>query len=79
MTYVDRTPGEPEAEPVTRAPDKPDTEARSHQWLTPVTGMLAIAAVVVLALTGHNEAALTVGAISGTIVGGTQVTVRRRR
>ncbi|MGX1955034.1 hypothetical protein [Streptomyces sp. CB02115] len=50
-------------------------------WLTTVTGLAAIVAVVVLALAGHETAAAVAGAIGGgaSATGTIRVTVRIRR
>ncbi|AXK36499.1 hypothetical protein DVA86_31915 [Streptomyces armeniacus] len=50
-------------------------------WLTTMTGLVSIVAVVVLALTGHTEAAAAVAVIGGAVsaAGGVQVTVNIRQ
>ncbi|MGW4696284.1 hypothetical protein ACWEO1_28375 [Kitasatospora cineracea] len=55
--------------------------ARHLGWLTAVTGLVSIAAVTVLAMTGHDAAAVAVGGIGGGVSAATgiQVTVRIRR
>ncbi|MGW4983338.1 hypothetical protein [Streptomyces mirabilis] len=66
MTSIDRTPAEP------------DIHARRLGWLTAVTGLLPVAAAVILAAVGQTEAAAVV-AVTGSAVTGTQVTVNIRR
>lgn len=50
-------------------------------WLTAVTGLVSVVAVVFLVLTGHPEAATAVAVIGGaaSAAGGIQVTVNIRR
>jgi hypothetical protein len=67
LTSADRTPAEP------------GTHARVLPWLTAATGLLSVIAAVILALTGHAEAAAAVGVSGGVVAGGTQVTVNIRR
>ncbi|MFI9585729.1 hypothetical protein ACIHCQ_28650 [Streptomyces sp. NPDC052236] len=67
MTSIDRTPAEP------------STHTRVLGWLTAATGLLSVIAAVILALTGHAEAAAAVGVSGGAVAGGTQVTVNIRR
>jgi hypothetical protein len=57
------------------------TDVRLLGWLSAVTGLVSVIAVVILALTGHGEAALAVGVIGGAAgaAGGIQVTVNIRR
>ncbi|MGC9479721.1 hypothetical protein ACP4I1_37125 [Streptomyces sp. WG4] len=63
MTSLDRTPGTP----------RPLPGSRSF-WAQIVISLAALAAVVLLALTGHGDAALAAGAIAGA-AGGLQITV----
>lgn len=62
-------------------PSKVRTDVRLLGWLTTVTGLVSVVAVVVLALIGHGEAAAAVGVIGGAVsaAGGIQVTVNIRR
>lgn len=59
------------------------TEApvRALAWVTAFTGLLSIAAVTALALTGHPEEAAAAGLIGGavSVTGGIRVTVIVRR
>jgi hypothetical protein len=50
-------------------------------WVTTLTGLVSIVAVVVLALTGHTKEATAVGVIGGAVcaAGGIRVTVVIRR
>ncbi|MEU6688107.1 hypothetical protein [Streptomyces sp. NPDC046832] len=56
------------------------SDVRLLAWLTAVTGLVSVIAVVILALTGHSEAALAVGVIGGAAgaAGGIRVTVNIR-
>ncbi|MCZ4102100.1 hypothetical protein C8250_042055 [Streptomyces sp. So13.3] len=57
------------------------TDVRLLSWLTTLTGLLSVIAVVILTLTDHGEAAVAVGVIGGAMgtAGGIQVTVNIRR
>ncbi|MFI1400935.1 hypothetical protein [Streptomyces sp. NPDC020681] len=66
MTFIDRTPTEPE------------NHVRGLSRLTAVTSMLSVIAVAGLALTGHPEAAVA-AAIAGGAAAGVNVTVNIRR
>ncbi|WP_406145085.1 hypothetical protein [Streptomyces sp. NBC_01012] len=63
----------------TRPPAVPGTDARIPAWLTAATGLCSGVATVVLALTGHAEAAAAVGVAGGAVAGGVQVTVNVQR
>ncbi|MEV6265336.1 hypothetical protein AB0M42_31990 [Streptomyces sp. NPDC051784] len=54
------------------------TDAASGR-LAAVTGLCSVVATVVLALTGHAEAAAAAGAAGGAVTGGIQVTVTIHR
>ncbi|MDK9496154.1 hypothetical protein QEZ40_000496 [Streptomyces katrae] len=74
MTSLDRTP----VMPPTQQPQAPVTRWR---WLAGVAALFAVAAVVLLAVTDHDEAATTVGVIAASVLGagGFQVTVNIKR
>ncbi|MFD9499261.1 hypothetical protein [Streptomyces sp. NPDC060035] len=67
MTSIDRTPAEP------------GTGARAPGRLAAVTGLLSVIAAVILALTGHAEAAAAAGVAGGAVAGGIHVTVNIHR
>ena len=67
--------------PLDRTPSDTPHNVRLLGWLTTVTGLVSIVAVVVLALSGEPQAAAAVGIIGGAVsaAGGIQVTVNIRR
>ncbi|MFI6121913.1 hypothetical protein ACIBCU_19080 [Streptomyces sp. NPDC051064] len=67
MTSTDRTPAEP------------GTDARGPGRLAAVTGLVSVIGAVVLALTGHAEAAAAAGVAGGAVAGGIHVTVNINR
>ncbi|MGW2638078.1 hypothetical protein [Streptomyces sp. NPDC001348] len=48
-------------------------------WISAVTGLLTVVAVIVLAVTGHAGAAAAVAVAGGAVTGGGRVTVTIRR
>ncbi|MFF4983768.1 hypothetical protein ACFY3O_27415 [Streptomyces sp. NPDC001046] len=70
MTQLERTTG-----------PTPPPSSTLLAWLTVVTGLVSILAVVILSLTHNTEAAATVGAIGTavTAIGGVQLGMRNRQ
>lgn len=64
MTSTDRTPE-----------NDPGTDTGGQGRLAAVTGLVSVIGAVVLAFTGHAEAAAAVGVAGGAVAGGIQVTV----
>ncbi|MEU7206098.1 hypothetical protein [Streptomyces sp. NPDC045470] len=54
---------------------------RALGWLTTITVLVSVVAVVVLALTGHTQEAATVGVIGGALsaAGGIRISIHIRR
>ncbi|MFJ8751683.1 hypothetical protein ACIREO_20500 [Streptomyces sp. NPDC102441] len=67
MTSIDRTPAEP------------GPEARGPGRIAAVTGLLSVVGAVILALTGHAEAAAAAGVAGSAVAGGIHVTVNIHR
>ncbi|WP_432106286.1 hypothetical protein [Streptomyces sp. bgisy091] len=62
-----------------RTPEEPGGDRRGRGRLEAVTGLASVIGAVVLALTGHAEAATAVGIAGGAVVGGIHVTVNINR
>ncbi|MFD5042189.1 hypothetical protein ACFWMX_15325 [Streptomyces sp. NPDC058378] len=67
MTTTDRTPADP------------GTGGRAPGRLTALTGLVSVVGAVLLALTGHAEAAAAAGLAGGAVAGGIHVTVNIQR
>lgn len=67
MTTTDRTPADP------------GTGGPAPGRLTALTGLVSVVGAVLLALTGHAEAAAAAGLAGGAVAGGIQVTVNIQR
>ncbi|MFJ8921372.1 hypothetical protein B046DRAFT_03698 [Streptomyces sp. LamerLS-316] len=67
MTSTDRTPADP------------GTGGPVPGRLTALTGLVSVVGAVVLALTGHAEAAAAAGLAGGAVAGGIHVTVNIQR
>ncbi|WP_432040443.1 hypothetical protein [Streptomyces cucumeris] len=67
--------------PLDRTATEPRTDVPLLSWLTPLTTLMCVVAVVILGLTGHTEAAVAVGVIGGGLgaATGIQITVNIRR
>ncbi|MGW7429987.1 hypothetical protein ACWGIN_10560 [Streptomyces sp. NPDC054861] len=61
--------------------DRPRRGSRALAWFTACVGLLAVVVAVVLALAGHGEVAVAVGAVGVAVAGreGLRVTVHVRR
>ncbi|MDT9689351.1 hypothetical protein Q5762_13580 [Streptomyces sp. P9(2023)] len=61
-------------------PDRPRRGSRALPWFTACVGLLALVVAAVLALIGHAEVAVAVGAVGVAVAGGgLRVTVNVRR
>ncbi|MFD4898976.1 hypothetical protein ACFVDT_02685 [Streptomyces sp. NPDC057699] len=67
MTTTDRTPADP------------GTGGPAPGRLTALTGLVSVVGAVLLALTGHAEAAAAAGLAGGAVAGGIHVTVNIQR
>ncbi|MDX3056608.1 hypothetical protein PV394_15890 [Streptomyces sp. NE06-03E] len=67
MTTTDRTPADP------------GTGGPAPGRLTALTGLVSVVGAVLLAVTGHAEAAAAAGLAGGAVAGGIHVTVNIQR
>lgn len=64
-----------------RTPEGSDKSVRAYVWATAVTTLATLATVLILALTGNDEAAVAVATagLLGSAFGAVQITVHIRR